>query len=499
MRKNSQFALLMILIMICLVLGQVAFASISQAAEITVIVNGNQLTSDAAPYIQDDRVLVPFRALFESLGATVDWDDVNMVVTGTKGGKEIKLEINSETANVDGKTLELDVPTTITDGRTFVPLRFVAESLGADVNWDSANQVVEVTPGGNPSVDTSSTVNPTYNIPSDVTQSVDTLSVVTNSRSVSIKDSLDHYVTVPSPPKRIVVCNNYVAEVICALGEEARIVGAPRDVYTMPLLNEKLTDVEDVGAIDSPSVENIISLKPDIVFGRTTQDSEVTAKIKRSGIPVVLLDCSKMNKLASDITVLGKILQQEERAGKLVDFINKNLALVASRIISLPVQQKPVVYWEGMSDYITCSADSLEGGLLELAAVRNVAADFRTPWPKVTSEWVLAKNPEIIIKCPSTATVPSGYGEAEDAMQKQHRDIMTRFGWQRIEAVKNGKVYVLSARAVAGPQAVIGLLYAAKWLHPEVFQDIDPAAVHGSMLKEFYGLDYKGVWAYSGE
>jgi iron complex transport system substrate-binding protein len=505
MRKKRYFTLLMVLITFCLLLGQFSFVSVSRAAEISVIVNGNQLTSDVASYVQDGRVMVPFRAIFEALGATVDWDDVNMVVSGIKGGKEINLEINSRIAHVEGKTVELEAPAMIIGGRTFVPLRFVAESLGADVNWDGASQVVEV------SLVNLSEENPLVNTPSDETldvknqsvdntQSIDTKSVGSTSiRSVSVKDSLDHYVTVPSPPKRIVVCNNYVAEVICALGEEGRIVGAPRDLYSMPLLNEKLTDVEDVGAINSPSVEKIKSLKPDIVFGISNQDGELTAKIKRSGIPVVLLDCSNVNKIASDITVLGKIFQQEDRAGKLVDFINKNLVLVASRIISLPVQKKPVVYWEGMSDYSTCSADSLEGTLMELASVRNVAADLRTPWSKVTSEWVLAKNPEIIIKCPSTATVPSGYGESDEAMQKQRDDIMTRSGWQRIGAVKNGKVYVLSTRAAAGPQAIIGLLYVAKWLHPEIFQDIDPSAVHAKMLKEFYGLDYRGVWAYSGE
>ena len=474
MRKNRQYVLLVILATICLALGQAAFTPVSQAAEISVIINGNQLTTDVAPYIQDDRVLVPFRALFEALDATVAWDGVNQVVTGVRGGKEIKLTIDSKTACVDGKAVELDVPATITGERTFVPLRFVGESLGADVSWDSAGQTVKVTLGDAPPA-------------------------VTVSRSISVKDSLGHYVIVPSPPKRIVVCNSYVAEVICALREEGKVVGAPKDVYTMPLLNHKLLGVEDVGAIFTPSAEKIIALRPDIVFGWTTQNSEVTVKIQRSGIPVLLLDCSKMNRLAEDITVIGQILRQEERAGKLVDFINKNIALVVSRVGGLPAQQKPSVYWEGMSDYSTCSADSSDGGVLELAAARNVAADFRIPWPKVTPEWVLAKNPEIIIKCPGTAKVPSGYGQTDDAMQKQREDIMSRPGWQRIDAVKNGKVYVLSGRSIAGPQAVIGLLYTAKWLHPELFQDVAPSAVHGAMLKEFYGLEYKGAWAYTGE
>jgi len=458
---------------ICLLLGQAAFAPVSQAADISVIINGNQLTTDIAPYIQDGRVLVPFRALFEALGATVGWDAVNRVVTGARSGKEIKLAIDSKTAYVDGKPVELDVAATITGERTFVPLRFVGESLGADVSWDSASRTVKVSLGG-------------------------TAPAVTVSRSISVKDSLGHYIIVPSPPRRIVVCNSYVADAICALGEEGRVVGAPKAVSIMPMLNQKLL-VEDVGDISAPSVEKIVALKPDIVFALTTQKSEVTAQIQRSGIPVVLLDCSRVESLASDLKVLGQILQQEERAGKLVDFINKNFALVASRVIGLPAQQKPLVYWEGLSDYSACSVDSSDGRLLELAAARNIAADSRIPWTQVIPEWVLAKNPEIIIKCPDTATVPSGYGLTDDDMKKQRQDIISRPGWQRMDSVKNGKVYVLSRRIADGPQAVIGLLYTAKWLQPDIFRDVDPAAVHGSMLKEFYGLNYKGAWVCSVE
>jgi len=267
---------------ICLLLGQAAFAPVSQAADISVIINGNQLTTDIAPYIQDGRVLVPFRALFEALGATVGWDAVNRVVTGARSGKEIKLAIDSKTAYVDSNPVELDVAATITGERTFVPLRFVGESLGADVSWDSASRTVKVSLGG-------------------------TAPAVTVSRSISVKDSLGHYIIVPSPPRRIVVCNSYVADAICALGEEGRVVGAPKAVSIMPMLNQKLL-VEDVGDISAPSVEKIVALKPDIVFALTTQKSEVTAQIQRSGIPVVLLDCSRVESLASDLKVLGQIL-----------------------------------------------------------------------------------------------------------------------------------------------------------------------------------------------
>jgi iron complex transport system substrate-binding protein len=206
-----------------------------------------------------------------------------------------------------------------------------------------------------------------------------------------------------------------------------------------------------------------------------------------------------VESIAGDLAAAGRVLRQEERAGRLIDFVNKNFALVASRVKGLPAGQKPLVYWEGPADYSACGADSADGSILELAAARNIAADVRVPQPNVTPEWVLARNPEVIIKCPDTAVVSSGYGQTDDAMKQKREDIMSRPGWQKMDAVKKGNVYVLSRQIVTGPQAVIGLLYTAKWLHPGLFEDIDPSAVHGSLLKEFYGLDYNGAWACCGD
>ena len=93
------------------------------------------------------RFLVPMRGIFEALGAVVDWDGEARTVTGTKGDITVKLSIDSKMASVNGKTMELDVPATIIDARTFVPTRFVGESLGANVDWDGDTRVATITQG----------------------------------------------------------------------------------------------------------------------------------------------------------------------------------------------------------------------------------------------------------------------------------------------------------------------------------------------------------------
>ncbi|KAF0196609.1 MAG: hypothetical protein FD169_862 [Bacillota bacterium] len=116
----------------------------AQASTIQLMFNGRYLTLDVAPVIQSGRTLVPFRVLFEALGASVQWNDATSTVTGVKGSTTVSLVIGSTNATVNGKAIKLDVAPTIIKGRTLVPVRFVSENLGADVTWVPSKQTVVV-------------------------------------------------------------------------------------------------------------------------------------------------------------------------------------------------------------------------------------------------------------------------------------------------------------------------------------------------------------------
>lgn len=101
--------------------------------------NGKIVKSDVAPYIQNDRTMVPIRFISETLGYKVTWDNDKRQVGISGKDTEISLKIDSTKAEVNGKELNLDAPASIKKDRTFVPLRFVAENLKAEVKWDSKN------------------------------------------------------------------------------------------------------------------------------------------------------------------------------------------------------------------------------------------------------------------------------------------------------------------------------------------------------------------------
>ena len=105
-------------------------------------VNGVDYVMDAAPYISNGRTFVPVRYLGDALGATVNWDASTQTVTLTKGSDTVTLNIGSTTETVNGTAQTMDVAPTIVNGRTMLPARWVAQAFGAQVGWNPVTQEV---------------------------------------------------------------------------------------------------------------------------------------------------------------------------------------------------------------------------------------------------------------------------------------------------------------------------------------------------------------------
>jgi|GEM_PF-2140852 len=123
-------------------------------SDIIVTLNGNRLTFDQPPIIENGRTLVPLRAIFEAMGATVEWDQATQTVTGTKGNTVVKMTIGNPVMTVNGQAITLDVPPKVLNGRTLVPARAVAESFDAKVDWDGTTRTVIITTTSAPAVNT---------------------------------------------------------------------------------------------------------------------------------------------------------------------------------------------------------------------------------------------------------------------------------------------------------------------------------------------------------
>jgi len=124
-----------------------AIATMAPAAaqHVTVTVNGQVMNFDQPPVMRNNRVFVPMRAIFERLGSSVVYSNGNINSQGN--GRSVHLVIGSTRASVNGQPITMDVAPFTVAGRTEVPLRFVAEALGANVSWNGNTETVAITAG----------------------------------------------------------------------------------------------------------------------------------------------------------------------------------------------------------------------------------------------------------------------------------------------------------------------------------------------------------------
>lgn len=123
-------------------------SAMAAAQNISVTVDGKEVNfASGGPRQVDGRVLVPLRGVFQKMGATVQWRPARREINANNGSTSVNLRIGDREATVDGKLVTMDVPAMIVDGVTMVPIRFVSESLGADVHWNESQQIVEIMSG----------------------------------------------------------------------------------------------------------------------------------------------------------------------------------------------------------------------------------------------------------------------------------------------------------------------------------------------------------------
>lgn len=131
------------IVILLFILG-VGYGQPAEAADVQVEVNGERIQSDQPPIITSDRVMVPMRALAEALGAEVGWDQERQMMTSVRGDDTLYLGIGDFVMWHNDEAIVLDAAPMIVNGRTLAPVRAVSEGYGAKVYWDYAQQKVTV-------------------------------------------------------------------------------------------------------------------------------------------------------------------------------------------------------------------------------------------------------------------------------------------------------------------------------------------------------------------
>ncbi|MDY6910801.1 MAG: ABC transporter substrate-binding protein [Chloroflexota bacterium] len=299
---------------------------------------------------------------------------------------------------------------------------------------------------------------------------------------VTVIDKTGRYVEVPCPVKRIVSLNSGMAALVCAFGEADRLVG--RDVFCS--FPSYMKDVRAVGKSSQPNLELIAEQNPDVLVADPMLYDANRAKIEAAGIPVYVDSTSDPERLLPLISNFGLMLGKKDKADEIADYIGGYIDLVNGRMIKLELEDgsKPKVFFEFRSAYKSASAESTFHKPIAAAGGVNIAAGQPVSTPRLSPEWILEQNPEIIVRRLS--------GDADLEEMKAFRDeIISRPGLKGTDAVKEDRVYIIKADIFLTVRYPVGLLYYAKWFHPDLFADIDPAVVHQEIVEKFFG---PGEW-----
>ncbi|OPA76233.1 copper amine oxidase [Paenibacillus selenitireducens] len=161
------------------------------AAPIQIYIDGVRLPTDQAPVSVGGRTLLPLRAIFEALQADVNWNPSTKVVTATRDNTTIVLKMGSRTASINGVSSTLDVPAQSINSRTMIPVRFVSEAMGEEVDWNAGSKSVFIkTSSGNPSGGVAAVSNVYTRV---VGQNGDGRDIEVSFPKVAKESSVDHY------------------------------------------------------------------------------------------------------------------------------------------------------------------------------------------------------------------------------------------------------------------------------------------------------------------
>lgn len=316
-------------------------------------------------------------------------------------------------------------------------------------------------------------------------------------KELTFIDSLERNITIKKPITSIVVLGSFNPEAIRVLKATDKLVGIDSDISKLKEFYPNISKLPTVGKWNDPDAEMIINLKPDIVLTyATTPSIEVEDKLKTANIQMVRLNFYSSMAINS-INKLSYILDREEEAKANSDYINKYLDIIKSRTEKLSEDEKPKVFMETWSPYKSGSTVGGHNDGCIIASGTNIAKDLdpRTGSSfDVDSEWLIEQNPDIIQKLMSSSDL--GYATFNSTkLNETRREIMGRAELANVNAVKNGQVYLYSYE-LEYVRGFIGTIFMAKWFHPELFEDLDPEAIHKEYLEQFEGIPYKGAYTY---
>ncbi|WP_018011975.1 ABC transporter substrate-binding protein [Sinorhizobium medicae] len=257
-------------------------------------------------------------------------------------------------------------------------------------------------------------------------------------------------------------------------------------------------------------IEQAVVLKPDVMLMNidaktATEEAGYIEKLEKVGIPLVYVDFREkpMENTEPSMRIIGKLFGKEEKAEEFIRFRADSIAKVTDTLAKAD-PKKPLVFVERAGGYSEdcCMSFGNEnfGRMVEFAGGVNMAKDIIPgTFGTVNPEQVIASNPDQIIitggnwegYVPGGAWVGVGYGADEKEAQLKLEALTKRPAFTGVKAVKDSNVHAIWHQFYNNPYQFVAIQQMAKWLHPDLFKDLDPEATFKELHERFLPLPYK--------
>ncbi|HWJ75187.1 MAG TPA: ABC transporter substrate-binding protein [Kaistia sp.] len=308
----------------------------------------------------------------------------------------------------------------------------------------------------------------------------------------SVVDDVGRTITFDHPAKRAVVLNSYNSDALIALGQRDAIVGEDNNTQARLRFANFADDTLTGPDFSALNYEQIVSLEPDVVIIPRNGVWRAAEKALASfDIPVLVVTAWDPVKWNETVELLGTVFAADDQVAKVLAFTDGVHELVASRTAKAP---KLKVYFED-DDYNTATKLNARTYSIDVAGGINLYGDISVSDAatglsiNVDPATIVANNPEVIFK-----ELASSYGGSKpDDLQATADKLLARSGWSDFPAVKDKRVFVYNSWAQELAGRTFQQLYFAKWLHPELFEDVEPSTYVNQWLTEFLrGPSYAG-------
>tara|TARA_B100000683_G_scaffold215341_1_gene210675 strand:+ start:2840 stop:3925 length:1086 start_codon:yes stop_codon:yes gene_type:complete len=327
------------------------------------------------------------------------------------------------------------------------------------------------------------------------------------SGEIIVTDSSGEEHAFDETPKRVAIANTYAATVMRMLDiDESYIVGVSGDFgdeTLWPVLSQKAMIQQS--AHSEIDFEAILDTNPDIYIVFATNGMVDTAGIREKlepvGIRVVALDFYKYDTLRTEINVMATLFNKQTEMNLLFDDLDEIESMVSEKIGNLKFSERPKIVMEHHAsltrDPVVLTGSSQWTDLINKAGGVNVFEDLAGHTTHVDMEAILDANPDVIMF--DGITFDIGYNNFDEdglTCSNHMQHIEERAGFDEIQAVEDGRMLVLSGE-FAGPMMIHGLPTLAKYLHPDLFDDVDAESYLDNYFTTYHGVDRIGKFVCS--